>query len=258
MALTFHSKLMFAAYLILSMLASQSMSRDFNETSMVEKDEQWMAQYGRVYKDQLGINQFAGIKNEEFRTSRNRYKPWTKCKGTLFRCEYVSAVPSTMDWRKKGAVIEIKNQGQCAIEGIHKLKIGKLISLFEHELVNYDTSSEDQGYEDVPANDKAALLKAEANQSVSVVIDSSAFAFQFYTSGVFRGDCGTDVDYGMTAVGYGTSSDGTKYRLLKNSWGTNWSENGYILIQRDIDTKEGLCGIAMQAFYPTAKNKNVK
>lgn len=109
-----------------------------------------------------------------------------------------------------------------------------------------------KGYEDVPANDEAALLKAVANQPVSVAIDASGFAFQLYSGGVFTGTCGTELDHGVTAVGYGTASDGTKYWLVKNSWGTSWGENGYIRIARDVSAKEGLCGIAMMASYPTA------
>lgn len=115
------SKLIFAAFMMLATLASQAMSRDLSEVlvSMIEKHEQWMSQYGRVYKDdaekanrykvfkenvkfiesfnkdesksyKLGINQFADLTNEEFGTARNKYKPWRECKGTLFRYENVS------------------------------------------------------------------------------------------------------------------------------------------------------------------------
>ena len=108
------------------------------------------------------------------------------------------------------------------------------------------------GYEDVPANSESSLLKAVANQPVSVAIDASGSDFQFYSSGVFTGKCGTDLDHGVTAVGYGTTSDGTKYWLVKNSWGVSWGAKGYIMMQRDVDAAEGLCGIAMQASYPTA------
>ena len=107
------------------------------------------------------------------------------------------------------------------------------------------------GYEKVPVNSEAALLKAVANQPVSVSIDASGMAFQFYSSGIFTGDCGTDLDHGVTAIGYGTE-DGTKYWLVKNSWGTSWGDQGYIKMQRDISAKEGLCGIAMDSSYPAA------
>lgn len=109
-----------------------------------------------------------------------------------------------------------------------------------------------KGHEKVPANSENVLLKAVANQPVSVSIEASGSAFQFYSSGVFTGECGTMLDHGVTAVGYGTTSDGTKYWLVKNSWGTSWGEEGYIRMQRDIKAKEGLCGIAMDSSYPTA------
>jgi C1A family cysteine protease len=71
----------------------------------------------------------------------------------------------------------------------------------------------------VSANDEAALMKAVASQPVSVAVDSGV-TFQFYSSGVMTGSCGTDLDHGIVAIGYGKDSDGTKYWLRKNSWGT--------------------------------------
>ncbi|KAJ0980141.1 hypothetical protein J5N97_008396 [Dioscorea zingiberensis] len=331
------------ALFILGFMASHVVSRTLNRDMAVkESHEQWMANYGRVYKDaveklhrleifkanlkliesfnaadhkfKLGANQFADLTNEEFKAIYNGFKPSSKKLSTAssssFRYENVSAAPASMDWRTKGAVTPVKDQGQCgccwafsavaAMEGINKLSTGKLISLSEQELVDCDTAGEDQGcngglmddafefiiknkglttesnypyqgtddscnskksanhaaaitgFEDVPANSEAALLKAVTNQPISVAIDAGGYAFQLYSSGVFTGDCGTDLDHGVTAVGYGTASDGTKYWLVKNSWGSSWGEKGYIRMERDVDAKEGLCGIAMQASYPTA------
>ncbi|XP_057506603.1 senescence-specific cysteine protease SAG39-like [Actinidia eriantha] len=332
-----HQCICLALLFILGALASQATSRSLQDASLYERHKQWTARYGRVYKDTaeeekrfnifkdnveyiessnkaankpytLGVNQFADLTNEEFKL-RNRFKSHVCSTTTSFKYENMTAVPSTMDWRKKGAVTAIKDQGQCgccwafsvvaAMEGITQLTTGKLIALSEQELVDCDVSGEDQGcngglmddaftfiqqnnglttesnypydgtdgtcnrnkeanhaakitgYEDVPTNSESALLKAVANQPVSVAIDAGGLDFQFYSSGVFTGDCGTDLDHGVAAVGYGTSDDGTKYWLVKNSWGIGWGEQGYIRMQRDIGAKEGLCGIAMQASYPT-------
>ena len=57
-----------------------------------------------------------------------------------------------------------------------------------------------------------------------MAIDAGGSDFQFYYSGVFTGDCGTDLDHRVTVVGYGTSDDGTKYWLIKNSWGIGWGK----------------------------------
>lgn len=108
------------------------------------------------------------------------------------------------------------------------------------------------GYEDVPANNEEALRQAVAHQPVSVAIDAGEFDFHFYKSGVFSGECGTMLDHGVTAVGYGTAADGTEYWIVKNSWGTKWGENGYVRMKRNVADKEGICGIAIEASYPTA------
>merc|ERR1711988_662430 len=80
------------------------------------------------------------------------------------------------------------------------------------------------GFKDVsPSQSNPAQLKAAvAKQPVSVAIEADKFAFQGYTGGVITGtSCGTRLDHGVLAVGYGTE-DGTDYYLVKNSWGPSW------------------------------------
>nr|CAD1838166.1 unnamed protein product [Ananas comosus var. bracteatus] len=102
----------------------------------------------------------------------------------------------------------------------------------------------------VPKNDERALKKAVANQPVSVYVEAVGSFFQFYSGGVFKGPCGTAHNHAIAIVGYGEDNTGTKYWIGKNSWGSDWGDLGYILLERDIQAKEGLCGLAMDAVYP--------
>jgi len=103
------------------------------------------------------------------------------------------------------------------------------------------------GFTDVPSRDEKALLAAIEKQPVSVAIEADKSAFQLYKSGVLDSTaCGTQLDHGVLAVGYGTDA-GMNYYKVKNSWGAAWGENGYLRMVRD----KNMCGIAMQPSYPT-------
>ncbi|XP_040971731.1 senescence-specific cysteine protease SAG12 [Gossypium hirsutum] len=108
------------------------------------------------------------------------------------------------------------------------------------------------GYEDAPPDNEEYLLKAASQQPVAVALDSSGYGFQFYSGGVYGGPCRTELNHDVTVVGYGTSEDGIKYWLVKNSWGKSWGESGYMRIKRDVHSKKGLCGIAKTPSYPVA------
>jgi len=103
-------------------------------------------------------------------------------------------------------------------------------------------------YKDV-AESEDALQAAVTQQPVSVAIEADQSAFQFYTSGVLTGRCGTNLDHGVLAVGYGTLGS-TQYWKVKNSWGADWGMNGYVLIEKGKSQKGGQCGILMAASYP--------
>lgn len=105
------------------------------------------------------------------------------------------------------------------------------------------------GYVNVPVSNETMLKAAAANQPVSVGIDAGGYAFQLYSEGVFSAMCGKQLNHGVTIVGYG-EVDGQKYWIVKNSWGADWGESGYIRMKRDTMDKDGTCGIAMQASYP--------
>ena len=74
-------------------------------------------------------------------------------------------------------------------------------------------------------------MSALAQQPVSIAIEADQSSFQLYKSGVLTAKCGSKLDHGVLAVGYGTL-DGTDYYKVKNSWGASWGMDGYILLER--------------------------
>jgi KDEL-tailed cysteine endopeptidase len=95
------------------------------------------------------------------------------------------------------------------------------------------------------------LLSNLLLETVTYQFNQNCARIHGYSQGVFTGSCGTDLDHGVAAVGYGTTRDGIKYWIVKNSWGEDWGERGYIRMQRGISDSQGLCGIAMEPSYPT-------
>merc|ERR1712110_1151393 len=97
------------------------------------------------------------------------------------------------------------------------------------------------------------MMSALNQQPVSIAIEADKSVFQLYTSGVLTGTCGTNLDHGVLAVGYGTE-DGTDYWLFKNSLGASWGANGYIKLLRGKGGS-GECGILKQASYPVVSGQ---
>lgn len=211
--------------------------------------------------------------------------------------------PDSVDWRKKGAVTPVKNQGQCgscwafsavgAIESAHFIKNKKLVRLSEQNILdcvrsgsmgcqggymnsafdyvvrNRGIAKEDSyrymgrqgqcryrpesrgatitGYKPIPRGNENALTDAIAKAGpVSIAMDVSDRQFQFYRGGIYSANSCSRyrTNHAMLAVGYGQG-----YYLIKNSWGAQWGNQGYVQVRKDGQDR---CGLTTMAAYPTA------
>ena len=111
------------------------------------------------------------------------------------------------------------------------------------------TNIKPSGNAAVTPNSAVALKTAIADGPVSVAIEADTFVFQFYSGGVLNSAaCGTNLDHGVVAIGYGVDPSKGEYYIVRNSWGASWGMRGYINIA--IKDGPGICGIQMEPVYP--------
>ncbi|KAM8920882.1 cathepsin K [Pelodytes ibericus] len=256
---------------------------------------------------ELGMNHLGDLTREEVVKMMTGLKVPARNRPTnlTFEEEYgPDKLPASIDYRKKGLVTPIRNQGSCgscwafssvgALEGQLKKKTGNLVVLSPQNLVDcvkkndgcgggymtnafeyvHDNSGIDsdeaypytgtdqdcsynpsgkaatcKSYKVVKEGSEKALKKAVGTVGpVSIGINAGLSSFQFYTKGVYYdADCdAADINHAVLAVGYGTQKS-SKYWIVKNSWGEEWGDKGYILMARE---KGNACGIANLASYP--------
>lgn len=96
------------------------------------------------------------------------------------------------------------------------------------------------------SNLKLALQPPPANPNGGPVsLCLAADALQDYTGGILQ-VCDGQVNHCLQAAGYGTEG-GVDYWLLRNQWGENWGEAGYVRVAMGKD----LCQLASDSMiYP--------
>jgi cathepsin F len=94
-------------------------------------------------------------------------------------------------------------------------------------------------------NENTMATYLAANSPMSIIVDASSWSS--YSGGVLTAnECGHDLDHAVQAVGYnGLDSNG--YWIVRNSWGADWGESGFIRLQFGADT----CGLTSEVTVPT-------
>lgn len=203
--------------------------------------------------------------------------PWTKNQGQCGSCwafSAVSAIESANFLQKTLEVVPSYSEQQlvdCAGKsfGNHGCKGGNMDNAFRY-VIDHPLQTEDDypykgkektcrhgtgsgtvtDFTDVEPNSVSQLKAAINKQPVSVAVEAYRPVFQFYKEGVITSkSCGQRQNHGVVAVGYDKDSNGQEFFVVRNSWGTDWGENGYLKISTSSDN---ICGILSNPSYPTA------
>jgi len=119
---------------------------------------------------------------------------------------------------------------------------------------NYTDGAQITAWTMVPSNETQMAGFLVNTGPLSIAVDAELW--QFYFGGVFDFPwCGTTLDHGVLIVGYGVATDWVDQPVdfwkIKNSWGADWGEDGYIRVERN----ENECGVDLFPCTSTISKK---
>eukprot|EP00035_Acanthoeca_spectabilis_P021757 m.440034 g.440034 ORF g.440034 m.440034 type:complete len:225 (+) comp18457_c0_seq1:81-755(+) len=209
-----------------------------------------------------------------------------------------TAGATVVDWRSKGIVPPVKNQGQMGsswaeglvdvIEMVHAQETGNIVDLSEAmaqdccgaqptadplacleklgglcAAADYPTPKGRcvkncrpafplTGWvSDTVKPDVTSLSAAVKSAPVTAAIEADQPVFQEYMGGVLNSpSCGKKVDHIVTIVGFNDEAV-EPYWIVRNTWGPQWGESGYVRIEM---SDKDVCGIMSDVMSITAKS----
>merc|ERR1719253_328276 len=261
-----------------------------------------------------GVTKFSDLTFDEFQARYNKYVPQAESFGEenipFYQAPANFTAPDAVDWRKKGVVTPVKDQGRCGscwafsatseVESSMALAGKGLPILAPQQVVSCDTYDGGCNGGDLPSafqyiqkargivkesqypytsggNGRSGRCKAAGTPTGTIKSTSYATPpcngggcnsqdedtlktniasygpaaicvnandkWQSYISGVVKSGCSgsyDSLDHCVQLVGYGVG-----YWLVRNSWNTDWGEDGYIYLQAG----DNMCGVANEAMF---------
>ncbi|XP_075044725.1 cathepsin W-like isoform X2 [Mixophyes fleayi] len=248
-------------------------SNNLKQANRLQIEELGTAEYG--------VTKFSDLTAEEFKSyglNPNVFLDFPN----VTQVTTVATFPAKHDWRTRGVISQVKNQGQCrscwafavvgnieaqwGIQGCPKNLSVQRGLVYEKEYQYEGVRKECReglsptawinGFQMLPKNENAMTSYVGNKGTVTVTINS--IALQHYKNGVIHTihkNCDPDyVDHVVLLVGYGIEDENMPYWIVKNSYGPDWGEKGYFKILRG----KNICGITKYPLAATVKFKKDK
>jgi len=151
------------------------------------------------------------------------------------------------------------NGGDTTTAYAYVIKAGGMDSINTYPYVAEDESCQYNAKQKIASIDNWTYITTNKNETqmqyglysrgpLSICVDAASW--QFYIGGVISDFCGDDLDHCVMITGYTpkTGWDGLTYQVwtIRNSWGADWGESGYLYVERGYD----LCGVADEVTIP--------
>lgn len=107
-----------------------------------------------------------------------------------------------------------------------------------------------KGVNCVTKRDYEQMKSALTVTPLAISVEADGSSWQFYSGGIITKDCGSAINHNVLLVGFDTNQT---YWKVKNSWGPNWGEAGYVRIAIDPSSNEGNgnCGVLRCGVIPS-------